>query len=223
MRWLEIPVTPDAEEARRAAREELDKAIYHHEPGMVMRALRWIGEKLSQLFDVSPSSTSPMFSVAVLAIVLVALVLSIVFFRRIRGQAAARSDRRGSARLFEDDADSSTLVSRAHNYAASGNFTEAFREQFRALIRYADERALIADRPGMTAQEAARDLGALDSEYGRSLHAQADLFDAASYGDVLLGEQAYQALIRLIDLIKPRLATLAPQVEVSDEGTRGQR
>ncbi|OKL54932.1 hypothetical protein BSZ39_01250 [Bowdeniella nasicola] len=218
---FEIPVSPDAEEARRAAREELSKAIYNHQPGVISRVMRWLSDRLAELFNISPTSTSPWLSVIVLGLLIVALLISLVFFTWIRSNRRALADRAKSATLFADNADSATLAARAAQFASAGNFTEAFREQFRFLIRFADERALIADQPGMTAQEAATALAQLDHDYATSVRSQADLFDAASYGDLFLTSQHYEALMSLINLLRPRLAAMSPLVDTGEPSPGG--
>ena len=62
--------------------------------------------------------------------------------------------KRKSGALFDDKRDASMLTLSANKAAAAGDWVSAVVDRFRAIIRSLDERALLEDYPGMTAQEA---------------------------------------------------------------------
>ncbi|MDO5700729.1 MAG: DUF4129 domain-containing protein [Bowdeniella nasicola] len=209
--WLlSIPVTPDADDARRLAQEELAKAIYHHEPGPIARILNAIAEVIGRLTEASLGTGSPWLSVVLVAVIVAGLVIALLLVSRVRVARRTKAEASTSAAVFVDDADSQALAERARDHARAGRYSDAFLDQFRSLIRYADERALIEDRPGFTAQEAARAVGALHPSIPLPLRAQADRFDAASYGDVHLVAQDFESLHRLDGTIRETLRSVRP-------------
>lgn len=90
--------------------------------------------------------------------------------------------KRKSGALFDDKRDASMLTLSANKAAAAGDWVNAVVDRFRAIIRSLDERALLEDYPGMTAQEAGQ-LGAqVMPNLGESFTYAANLFDRARYG-----------------------------------------
>ena len=194
---FEVPVTPGAEEAQRAAREELERAIYHQEPGLISRFFDWVTRHLTDIFSGGFTGAGSLLPFLILAVLLALGLVAIMFASRVRSDRRASVRRGASSAVFVDDADSRTLAERARRAAAAGDYTLAFLEQFRALIRAADERALIEDRPGLTAQEAAALLGAVLPGHARAIRTQAGIFDAGTYGATVLSAQHFAALAEL--------------------------
>lgn len=212
----DVPVLPDAEEARRLAEAELAKSDYEYSTGFIHRALRQISDFLNDLFSgmhAGPVANPWLVLILIVAVVVVALV----FFSRVRVSARTSEARATSAVLFADDADSAELMERALAYLRQGNCTAAFLDLYRSTIRHADERALIHDRPGLTAQEAATQVAALDGECCRQFPRQANIFDAASYGDHVVSQQQVEALLHLDSLVRQEFATMRPRQEVGEQ------
>ena len=67
--------------------------------------------------------------------------------------------------------------------AAAGDVRTAVLERFRAVVRELEERAVLAEQPGRTADEAARDAAARLPGLGERLTAAARIFDDVRYGD----------------------------------------
>lgn len=178
----EAPATPDAEEARRAAEEELSRPIYVDRKGILARIWEWIEKYLvgDSLGTQAPRWLS-LLLVALLAAAIIAVLLLILRKLALPARAAQQD-----APLFSDERDSTELARAADAAAAQGNYATAVVERFRAIIRSLDETGVIEEYPGMTALESvaltAQALGPTElvSRLGRA----AELFDAVRYGKV---------------------------------------
>lgn len=179
---LGAPIDIDRDEARRAAREELTKGIYHRdEPGVVSRVLTWAYDTLVRLLE-TLASHSPGGLWGLLAL-LVLVILAVVVVRWRIG-AVARSGAVSAAAVFAGQVRTAAEHRAAAEAAAGrGDHDAACRERFRALVRELEERTILDERPGRTADEVAREVAALAPETAASLHAAARVFDEVSYGD----------------------------------------
>jgi hypothetical protein len=195
--WSAAPLEPSRETAREWARQELsDPAYAQARPGLLRRFVQWLLTKLGEL-DVQPSALTNPYAAAALLALVVAVVAVVVWLRtgRLRGPG------RGQARkeLF-DDAVRSAAEHRllAERAAAAQRWADAVQERFRAVVRALDERALLDDRPGRTADEAAREAGRLLPALAEQLGRAATVFDDVSYGGQRATAQDY-ARIRALD------------------------
>ncbi len=177
---LSIPVTPDPDTARRWAEDELSKSIYRHGESLADRLARWLSDLLSKLFDAGTGNSIPPVGYLLGAVVVIALI---VIATRIAIPAAQQRRRRGAAVLLGDDARTAKQIRDAAQEAAhAGDHTLATLEYFRALVRGCEERAIIDDRAGRTAREAARDIATALSQHVGELGSAATTFDALCYG-----------------------------------------
>lgn len=178
---VEVPATPDADSARRAAAEELSKPVYRHQTtGLWERIWQWLTEHLD-LRSAVPGAPPWLSVLLVAALAITLLAALVVLVTRITwARRVARTD----ASLFEDDRDAAALTRAADDAAGQGDWARAVVERFRAVVRSLDERGVIEDYPGMTAHEAAR----LASGHLAALAGQMDeaarLFDAVRYGRI---------------------------------------
>lgn len=176
-----VPVVPDADEARRWARDELADEVYAAaEPGLVQRVVQWVVDRLAEI-ELPEGGASLVW----LVLALFALAVAVVAALWLAGPVRLRRSRR------RDGADgvlgASLLTAAEHRaaadrHAAAGQWDDAVRERFRAVVRSLDERALLRPTPGMTADEVARDAGALLPDVAADLAAGARLFDDVQYG-----------------------------------------
>ncbi|MFE9428037.1 DUF4129 domain-containing protein [Kitasatospora sp. NPDC006697] len=205
------PVAVPRDPARDAAREELLKPAYHrHDPSPVQRAIDWFWEQVDKLLSQLGSAVGGDGTTGlVLFLVLFALVAGALWWRFGR-------PRREAARplaLFAADGPRSAEQHRAAaaRHAAAGQWAEAVREQLRALVRSLEERTLLDQRPGRTADEAAREAGRLLPQHAAELADGARVFDDIAYGDRPADEAAYRRLADLDErLRRTRPAPLAP-------------
>ena len=180
LRPMAPPLDPTADEARAWAEEELAKAVYSSGPGLIERFLRWLADLWDQLFvmDGAGQVLLPFLVLAIIGAIIAAAVALGGPVRRRRLSA-----QRASMQILDDDARSAeSLREAADAAAASGDYTRAVLDRFRALVRSLDERGILADRRGRTALEAARGAGAAFADQARELRRAGELFDSVCYG-----------------------------------------
>jgi hypothetical protein len=205
------PVARDV--ARQAAEAELSKPEYHRaQPNFIVRAVNWILEKLQDLIG-GAVENAPGGPVGL--IVLIALVVAGVVALRLRLGPLNAARRRSGDALFGAEGHGRTAAahrSAADAAAARGDWDTAVAERLRAIVRALEERVVIDERPGRTADEAT-------AEAGRHLPALADGFRSAArvFDDVRYGGRtataAMDAALRDLDTkaakARPAHATMA--------------
>ncbi|ACZ20882.1 hypothetical protein Sked_09320 [Sanguibacter keddieii DSM 10542] len=201
MLGLGTPVDPDATTARDLLRDELTNPVYHDSPSLLERFVRWV----MSLFDglAVPGVSGFWGAVIIVGVVLVVAVVALIVsgpLRRSRRVVAAPV-------LHEDDTRTADqLVAAAEAHARAGDHSAATLDAFRALVRRSEERALLDDVPGRTADEAVRLLVRVFPAAGPSLDAAGSTFDAVYYGRRPSDRSTYES-VRSLDA---SLATTAP-------------
>jgi hypothetical protein len=183
----DVPVDLGRDEAREAARRELsDPAYGAAEPGLLEQAMDVVLEWLDELFA-AVATASPGGALGLL--VLLALLVVAVVVVRLRVGPTARTAR--VARPVFDARPRSAAEHRAAAAAAAaaGAFDDAVREQFRAIARGLEERGVLDERPGRTADEVAADAGVPE------LPAAARVFDDVVYGGRAADLASYRFLV----------------------------
>jgi hypothetical protein len=179
---LDVPVDIDRDAAREAAHTELSRQVYDEaQPPLAIRIVRWIVRWFAELLDrVAAATPGGWYGVVLLLGVLA--VAGFAVMRRtgmVRG-TAARGDEHPVFALATRSAAEHRRVADAA--AATGDWDTAVRERFRAVIRTLEERGLIEDRPGRTADEAAMAGGAILPAFADALARSARTFDSIAYG-----------------------------------------
>lgn len=194
----EPPVLPDRDEARRWAEEELSKPKYAESaPGWIEDAwrnfLRWLDSLGSS--DGTDTGALPLITVAAVIVIAVAIVL-------VRPRLNARR-KNSSKAVFDADPSVSpdTYRQRAAAAAAVADWGTAVVEQFRAVVRSAEERTIIDPLPGRTADEVAASLGAAFSPVVWRLERAANVFDAVRYGHAHVDQQDFADIVTLDESI----------------------
>jgi hypothetical protein len=180
----DVPVDPDGPEARRWLLDELSKPGYQAaQPSPFQQLVQaiddWINALINALGSVAVPGVGNVLSLAAVAIVIVLLVVAFLLFGlpRISRRSAA-----GGALFAEHDArDAATMRRDAERAAASGDFTAAIAELFRALARGLDERTLVSTFPGSTASDLATRAGQVFPDAASRLHDAAASFDGVRY------------------------------------------
>jgi hypothetical protein len=185
------------DEARRAAERELSKGIYHqNEPGPVHRAIDAAIDWISRLLDRIAGAT-PGGSLGVLVLLaIVAVAAAVVFWRTGPVRRGART--RSPLVELSGTIDAAEHRRRADEHAAAGRYAEAVRERMRAIVRELESRGVLDPRPGRTADEVAREAGALVPTVAEDLRAAAGVFDEVWYGGRAATARA-DALMRQAD------------------------
>lgn len=179
----EPPLTPDADEARAWAERELEKAIYNDAPSLWERFIRWLGDLWEQIFDSNSTLGPVLMPLAVLLVVAVVIGLALLIGGPIR-RRRLRAEQGSIEVLDDDERTSSMLRTAADAAAAAGDYATAVLERYRAIVRSLDERAVLEDRRGRTAHEAAVAAGARLAPCAADLHRAAEMFDGVCYGDL---------------------------------------
>jgi len=175
------PIDIGREEAARAAREELAKREYHvDDPGLVSRFLTWLRDWLQGLLD-DASERSPDGLVG-LAIIAGVLVLGLLVIRWRIGRLSRARARRDGAVFTGRRRTAAEHRAAADAAAAAGDYDTAVRERFRGIIRDLEERTVLDERPGRTADEVAHEVAALAPEVAEPIEFAARLFDEVCYG-----------------------------------------
>ncbi|MBP2327636.1 hypothetical protein JOF56_008021 [Kibdelosporangium banguiense] len=189
----DIPVDIGRDQARDAALRELSDPAYRDaEPSWFTQAVRWVLQRLSDLFD-SVGSVVPggLWSIVALMVVLLGIAIGV----RLKVGKLARTT---SATVFGDRVLTAADHRRAaETAAAQGDLAEAVRERFRAIVRGLEERHVLDPRSGRTVDEAASEAGRWLPEHADALRASARLFDDVWYGGHPATAAGYQSLVDL--------------------------
>ncbi|WP_460429214.1 DUF4129 domain-containing protein, partial [Amycolatopsis endophytica] len=154
--WLaDVPVDIGRDDARRAAEAELSDPVYAAaQPNWFDRALGWVAQRIVDLFDAA-SGIVPGGGAGVL--VMLAVVVLVIVVVRLRVGRLARSARRPGT-VFEGRSRSARDYRDAAERAfAAGDVGAAVRDRFRAVVRTLEERGVLDERAGRTADAAARE------------------------------------------------------------------
>lgn len=175
----EPPVQPDRDEARRWAVEELSKREYRDaEPGWLAELWRQFLDWLQSWGDGQATAegtpTAPLIGIGIAILLGVAIILA----------RPRLNTRRQAQEVFDaDDAVTAAVYRRqAAAAAARGDWPAAVVDQFRALVRSAEDRAVLEPQPGRTADEAAEQLSRAFRTAAGKLAEAARVFDAVRYG-----------------------------------------
>ena len=170
-------LSPDGDEARRWAEDELSRAKYA-EPGqsLIERVGTKVLEWLARLDIEIGAGASRAGSITIILLIAVIAVAAIMYGRL---RPAARRARVRAGMILDDDRTASALVADARAAQSRGDFGAACVDYYRACIRILDSRGLIFATPGMTAREAAQHGVAAT---GLPLGLGAGVFDAVMYG-----------------------------------------
>ena len=190
------PVELARDEAARLAQEELAKQVYRDAgPGLVQRVVGWLIERAGKLFD-EVAGVSP-GGYAGIAMVLLLVVVAVVAVRLKVGPLGRREAREQA--LFTGRARTAAEHRAAADaHAAAGEWSDAVRERLRAVVRSLEERAVLDERPGRTADEAAAEAGAALPAVAAELARAARLFDDVWYGGRVAGPES-DATLRAVD------------------------
>lgn len=176
----DVPVDPDAETARRWAEAELADPVYHQGQTLLQRVIEWFAELIADARAAALNVDVRTAGLLLAGVLVVATALVLLYTGPVRRARRART----STEVFEDDARSAAeMRASADAHAAAGRWSEAVLDRFRALLRSLEERAVLAERPGWTADEAAAEAGAVLPGCAADLRRASVLFDDIRYGD----------------------------------------
>ena len=175
------PLTPDGDEARDWAEQELSDPVYAAaEPTPMDRIAQAIGEFIESLFGTQLSGAWGPW-VALVAAVIVVLVIAAAFL--VWGVPRATGRTRAKAPLFGQDEQRSAAELRrdAAARAAKGEWDEAIVLRFRGLARGLLERGAVDTPPGATVHAFARTAARAFPTSAADLESAAGAFDDVRY------------------------------------------
>lgn len=187
------------DQARELARRELHKPIYHRdEPSFLERIWQKISDWLHALLNGlnGAGGTGGGWIGLVVLLVLLAIVVAAIWWRvgRLRRDAATRR-----ALLPETRVTAAGHRDAAERHAAAGEWPQAIRERLRAIARDLEERAIVAPRPGRTADELAAEAGTALPGHAEAFAAGVRLFDDVWYGGRTGDAGGYRRMVELDD------------------------
>lgn len=190
-----VPVLPDGGEARQWAIDELAKSVYQEaKPSLIDQLMSaffdWLASVFSNLQGVNAN-----LGVVVIAVGAAILIGLAIWLVKPRLNPAKSSD----AEVFDTEKASTSGQYRSAAAAAAdrGSFADAVTEQFRAIVRAAEERAVIDPQPGRTAEEVSLRLGGAFGAFSTELHAAGSTFNGVRYGNHPADRSSYERLVAL--------------------------
>lgn len=217
----DVPVTPDQQQARQWAQQELARGKYHSAP-MTSPPPTSSAPSPSPTPTPTPTPTDAathhvshdLTTLLVIGLIVLFGVVLLLVLRKIgkpkRDKGEKKTDepkpktakqRPKSSAPIRIEVPLTGAALHRHNAeqaAGDGDWQEAIRERFRAVIVVLDERRLLPERPDRTAAEAARDAGRVLPEHAAALTESALAFDEVEYGEYA-GSAAGYAVIRAVD------------------------
>jgi hypothetical protein len=208
----EIPLDPDAPEARRWLEEELAKPEYQSaKPNAFDLAMQAIRDWIAGLFEGASGLPAPVLMLLGVIVVAALLVIGLLVF----GLPRLRRRRRAAAPMFDDGdlRDLATLRRAAAAAAAAGHWPLAIEERFRALVRGVALRDLVRVHPGSTARGIADAASRPFPAEAEPLRTAAADFDAVRY----LGRGGSREAYARVTELEQRLAATVPASEFVGE------
>jgi hypothetical protein len=180
----DVPVDPDGPTAQRWLIDELSKPAYQSAtPSVfdhVVQAIEdWINSLINGLGSVQVPGIGNLLGLVALIVVAALLVVAFLVFGLPR--VSRRSAAGGAVFAEYDTRDAAAMRRDAERAAASGDFTTAIAELFRALARGLDERTLVSTFPGTTANDLATRTGRVFPDAASGLVIAAASFDGVRY------------------------------------------
>lgn len=209
MQPAEIPVAPDAPDARRWLLEELSRPEYREaEPTAFDLAAQAVRDWIIALLSGGEGLPGPVLALLVVLVVLTLVVIGLLVF----GVPRLRRKRAALVPLF-DDGDTRSLEElrrSAAAAAAAGRFDVAIEERFRAIVRALVDRELVSVHPGTTAHGFAQAAGTVFPAAADRLGTAAAAFDAVRY----LGRPGTLDEVRRLDVLDADLETASVRLTV---------
>ena len=179
----DVPVDPDAPDARKLLIDELAKPEYAAaRPTLIDRIAQAIQDWLDSFRAPEDGSVPDLFPLVVTVLIVGLIVAAFIVFGRPRLQRKSRA----AGALFSDSLDARSAAElrvSAQTAAASGDFVVAIEEMFRAVARQLAERTVVSVTPGTTAQEFAARAGRAFPDHVDAFTSGARAFDGVRYLD----------------------------------------
>jgi hypothetical protein len=201
------PLTPDGDEARRWAEEELSRPAYDiAQPTPFDRIARAIGDFIASLFDPQvPGGWGSVLAIVATVVVVIVIVAAFLVW------GMPRATRRAAARtplLFGEPEHRSAeaLRAAAEERARAADWDAAIVLRFRALARGCFERGIVDPPPGATVHGFARAAARVLPQTATRLETAASAFDDVRY----LRRPGSAEVYRLVAAVDDEVAAARP-------------
>ena len=211
-----VPVTPGADEARSWVHDELLNPAYHSSRSLLQRFLDWLGQQ----FEGVPRFGAPSLVVAAIVVGVLLVVALLAFWVAGPVRRSRRERTAGALRAGDDRRTADQLRAAADEAAAQGRWSLAVAERFRAIVRDLEQRTVLDERPGRTADEAGDAAAARLPELGADLRRAARRFDDVVYGDQPADAADDTWLRGLDDAVARARVSAGTPADMSDAGLR---
>jgi len=211
---MDAPVVVGSGQAQQMAQRELAKPQYHlhqntSQPFQLPSPSAGVSSPAPQPQPQHSSSAGHAGMIVLVILAAVLLVVVVVLLLRWLGRPRtektvkekAERQKTGTGAAEEVLFGAARHRRNAQVAADSGDWAEAIRERFRAVIATLDERGLLPERPERTADEAARDAGALLPAHAGVLNAAARAFDDVEYGEYVGTAEGYRLISEVDDVV----------------------
>lgn len=199
-RQADVPVDVGRDEARDAARRELADPVYQaHEPNLFEHLWNELIDLLGELFDALASLQPGGMSGLIVLALLAAVVVALVRWRVGPLTKTRRADRPLLGTQARTAADHREAAETAFD---QGDLAEAVTERFRAIVRELDQRGVLDEPAGSTADEIAAQSGGLLPGSATGLRDAARIFDDVFYGGLPATRESYRLLSTVDDSVR---------------------
>ena len=208
---FDVPVVPDAPEARDWLLEELSKPEYAAaRPNLFDRLSQEFFDWFLRLFRPGDSVPLDWLPVAIIGLVVAGLVAALLIW----GLPRVNRRSRPATGLFGDDdrRTAAELRTAAAAAATAGNWTLAALEQFRAIARGLAERTIVVVSPGTTAHDFTARASAAFPPVSDDLASAAEVFDRVRYLGQDGSAEDYDRLRRLDGRLQKELPAASEPV-----------
>lgn len=212
---FDIPVDPDAPEARDWLADELSKAPYQAAKPtfldlIAQQIFSWFDDLVDWLSGAGGAPGAGGVPIWILAVLVPVAIIAVLAFL-VYGIPRLNRRSRVTGTLFgeDDDRDAAGMRRAAQEAADAGDLTTAIAELFRALARGLAERSLVTTHPGTTASAFARRAAEMFPAEADDLRARAGDFDAVRY----LGHPGSREQWDALRALESRLRTARPALE----------
>lgn len=192
---MDVPVLPDGEEAREWALDELAKTVYQEaKPSLFDRIVAAIIDWLRSFFE-GLEGVNANLGIAVIVVAVAVLIGLAIWIVKPRLNPAKAKD----GEVFDAETQLTSEQHRSAARAAAGKaaFGAAVAEQFRAIVRSAEERAVIDPQPGRTAEEVASRLCRAFPALAPQLRDAGSTFNGVRYGNSPADQALFDGLVQL--------------------------
>lgn len=208
----DTPVDVSSDQARQLAIQELSKTQYHRNSLFSSPSPQPSTAVPSPPPAQPRQPPTPSHALTVVLVILAIFILVVVVLLVVRRLGKPRTEKkskektakRGASAGAAEEVLTGAAARRrdAERAAAAGDWAEAIRERFRAVVATLDERGLLPERADRTADEAAHDAGVILPAHAGVLTAAARAFDEVEYGEYVGTSEAYAVISEVDELVR---------------------